>query len=204
MFVVCKDKTVNLDKFEKVEFNQCPWCIVHRIEGKLQELPTICQGNIIQDNNFLQASKSHKDKVFEMLKTQKHICFKGGLEPDLIDDHFVHAIQNLKISELWLACDTDVSLPKFKAACSKLVSAGFSREKIHCYALIGDSMDKNEARLREIYHSGAMPFAQLYRDFSDTKTPYSKDWNSFARMWQRPATIKTHMEKGTNFTDFYS
>lgn len=181
--------------------NNCPWCIVPGLEGKLAELP-ITPGNIIQDNNFLQTSRRHKDKVFEMLKGQRGICFKGGLEPDLLDDHFVAAVRGLRIAELWLACDTDGALPRFKAVCAKLVKAGFSREKIKCYALIGDNMDKNEARLREIYHAGAMPFAQLYRDFSDTKTEYTPEWNAFARMWQRPAATRMHMEKGTDFRDF--
>ncbi len=181
--------------------NNCPWCIVPQIEGKLRELP-ICQGNIIQDNNFLQANRVHKDKVFEMLKHQKGICFKGGLETDLIDDHFIENVTSLRISELWLACDTDGSLNSFKLACAKLKAAGFTREKVKCYALIGDDMNRNEARLQEIYEAGAMPFAQLRRDFSDTKTEYGKEWNSFARMWQRPAAIRAHMEKGTRFKDY--
>lgn len=181
--------------------NNCPWCIVPGLEGPLVELP-ITPGNIIQDNNFLQASRQHKDKAFEMLKGQRGICFKGGLEVDLIDDHFVEAVRGLRIAELWLACDTDGALPRFKTACEKLVKAGFNREKIKCYALIGDDMDKNEARLREIYHAGAMPFAQLYRDFSDSKTEYGEVWNKFARSWQRPAAIVPHMEKGTDFRDF--
>jgi len=67
--------------------NQCPWCIVPKLEGRLKELP-IHAGNIIQDNNFLQASRAHKDKVFDMLRTQRGICFKGGLGVDLINDHF--------------------------------------------------------------------------------------------------------------------
>lgn len=181
--------------------NNCPWCIVPRLEGKLKELP-ICQGNIVQDNNFLQASRTHKNKVFDMLRTQKGICFKGGLQTDLIDSHFVDNITSLRISELWLACDTDAILPWFKKACEVLKKAGFSREKIKCYVLIGDDMDKNEARLREIYHSGAMPFAQLYRDFTDMKTAYSGDWNKFARAWQRPAAIRAHMERGTDFREY--
>lgn len=181
--------------------NNCPWCIVPGLEGKLQELP-IYPGNIIQDNNFLQASRAHKDKVFETLKTQKGICFKGGLEPALLDDHFVEAARGVRISELWLACDTDAAIPGFKRAAEKLVKAGFSRDKIRCYCLIGDDMDKNEARLREVYHAGAMPFAQLYRDFSDTKTVYDTDWNRFARMWQRPAAVVAHMEQGTDYHDF--
>jgi len=124
--------------------NQCPWCIVHKLEGRLKELP-ICQGNVIQDNNFLQASRMHKDKVFNMLKTQHGICFKGGLDVDLIDDHFIDAITSLRIKELWLACDTDTTLPAFKRAAAKLTNVGFNRNKIYCYALIGDDIDKNEA-----------------------------------------------------------
>lgn len=182
--------------------NNCPWCCVPKLEGKLKELP-ICEGNIIQDNNFLQASRQHKDKVFEMLKHQRAICFKGGLEADLIDDHFIAGVSDLRIAELWLACDTDVRLPEFKKACEKLSKAGFSRDKIKCYVLsYGKDRDKDEARARAVYEAGAMPFVQLYRDFSDTKTEYSKDWNAWARMWQRPAATKAHMEKDTDYKDF--
>ena len=192
--------------------NNCPWCRVPVTEGKLRELP-IFPGNIIQDNNFLQASGAHKNKVFDMLRTQRGICFKGGLQTDLIDDHFIDNITSLRISELWLACDTDGALPKFKAAANKLTRAGFSREKIKCYALIshtGDRttrsheacMEKAEARLREIYLAGAMPFAMLYRGFKDTKTMYVRDWERFARQWQRPAAIKAHVERGTHYADF--
>lgn len=182
--------------------NNCPWCGVPRNEGRLKELP-IVPGNWLQDNNFLQASRSHKDKVFEMLKTQKRICFKGGLQADLVDDHFINGISDLNISELWLACDTDARLPEFKKACEKLTKAGFSREKIKCYVLsYGKDREKDEARAMSVYEAGAMPFVQLYRDFSDHKTTYSVDWNKWARMWQRPACIKAHCEKGTDYKDF--
>ena len=192
--------------------NHCPWCCVPRLEGTLKELP-IVPGNVIQDNNFLQASDAHKEKVFAMLKTQKQICFRGGLEADLVDDKFCDALNGLyytlgsrkvsRIAELWLACDTDGAIPKLRAACEKLKNVGFNREKIHCYVLsYGKNMDADEARARAVYEAGAMPFMQLYRDFSDTKTEYSAEWNAFARMWQRPAAIKAHMENGTNFRDF--
>jgi hypothetical protein len=139
-----------------------------------------------------------------MLRGQRGICFKGGLDARLLDDHFVNAVTSLRISELWLACDTDAAIPDFKRACAKLVNAGFNREKIKCYALIGrgPDMDADEARLREIYEAGAMPFAQLYRDFGDKKTEYTKDWNAFARMWQRPPATRAHMERGTDFREF--
>lgn len=185
--------------------NNCPWCCVPKVEGKLKELP-ICEGNIIQDNNFLQCSKAHKEKVFEMLKTQRGICFKGGLEADLVDDHFIEGLKSIgihRIKELWLACDTDARLPEFIKACKKLNAAGFSRNKIHCYVLsYGIDREKDEARAVRVYEAGAMPFVQLYRDFSDTKTEYSADWNAWARMWQRPAATRSHVEKGTSYLDF--
>lgn len=179
--------------------NNCPWCCVPKREGKLKELP-IHPGNIIQDNNFLQASRPHKDKVFEMLKRQNKAIFKGGIEADLIDDHFINNITSLKyLPELWLACDTDASLPLLKTACERLIKAGYNskgnKDKIRCYALIGDDMQKNEARLREIFYAGALPSAQLYRDFSETKTEYSEEWNDFERQWQRPAGTKAHMKQ---------
>lgn len=183
--------------------NNCPWCIVPKLEGNLRELP-IVDGNWIQDNNFLQASRQHKDKVYDMLRTQRGICFKGGLECDLIDDHFIDNITSLRISELWLACDTDASIPMFRRAAEKLVKAGFSRHKIKCYVLIGGDMDTDEARLRAVYEAGAMPFAQLYRELDGDKTEYNEDWNRFARMWQRPAATTAHMEKGTDYRDFHT
>lgn len=182
--------------------NNCPWCCVPKLEGPLRELP-IAPGSIINDNNFLQASRTHKNKVFEMLKGQRQICFKGGLESAELDDHFVAGLQGLRIKELWLACDTDGHLPVFKKACDKLRRAGFSREKIHCYVLsYGEDMDKDEARARAIWEACAMPFMQLYRDFSNKKTEYDKNWNAFARMWQRPAATSAHMKKGTSYLDY--
>jgi hypothetical protein len=198
--------------------NNCGFCGVPKLEGKLQELP-ICTGNIIQDNSFLQCSREHKDKVFEMLQTQKGICFKGGLETRLIDDHFIDSIDQLyymrgkkkysRISELWLACDSDSALEPLRISVKKLNEIGFNQSKIYCYVLIGgkDSdasvMEKNEARLQEIFKIGAMPRAQLYQHFEDEKIKYSEDWTRFTKQWQRPAATKKHCREGTDFHDYY-
>jgi hypothetical protein len=174
--------------------NNCPWCGVRQMEGTLKELP-IHPGNIVQDNNFLQCSRRHKDRVFDMLRTQRGICFRGGLQSNLVDDHFVNAVTGLHIAELWLACDTDAGLPAFKKACKRLVDAGFTRHQIRCYSLIGHDMEREEARNREIWNAGAMPFSQLERDFTRVKTEYPKKWRAFEKMWQRPAIMKAHMKE---------
>lgn len=167
---------------------------MRQTEGKLTELP-IYEGNIIQDNNFLQCSRLHKDKVFEMLRKQRSIEFRGGLQSNLIDDHFVENVRSLHIRRLWMACDTDAALPVFKKAVDKLRNAGFDRNHISCYSLIGHDMEKEEARNREIYLAGAMPFSQLERDFTRQKTKYPAEWNAFERRWQRPAIIKACMNE---------
>lgn len=181
--------------------HNCPWCLVPNREGALRELE-VRQGNIIQDNNFLQCSQAHQEKVFSMLRGQKQIQFRGGLESRLLTDRFVEAVRGLRIDQLWLACDTKAALPIFKMACQKLKNVGFSREKIRCYVLIGDDMNENEARLREVYHAGAMPFAQLHQPAERKKQEYSLAWKAFARQWQRPAATKAHMERGTSYEDY--
>lgn len=57
--------------------NQCPWCFVSKYEGKLSEYDNPAIGHIIGDNNLLQCSKSHIEKVFAMLRSQKKINFNG-------------------------------------------------------------------------------------------------------------------------------
>ena len=179
--------------------NRCPWCAVPNREGKLRTLQ-ITEGNIIQDNNFLKLPHKHRNKVYEMLKTQKAICFKGGLKSNLINSHFIKNIKQLKIKELWLACDTESALKPLIKACKKLIKAGYTRNHIRCYALIGRDMESEEKRLRAIYNAGAMPFAQLYQPVE--KIAYSREWKKFARQWMRPAAINAHMERGTNLRDF--
>lgn len=182
--------------------NNCSFCIVPKLEGRLKEIE-ICEGNIIQDNNFLQTSEQHKQKVYEMLKHQKGICFKGGLETDLITEKFAQNISELSIKELWLACDSDSDIPSFKKAMEILKRYGFAQRKIYCYALIGGNMNKNEARLQEIYNEGAMPRAQLYQPLGqEKKKEYSKEWQHFQCQWYRTPATKAHMEKGTDYNNF--
>ena len=87
----------------------------------------------------------------------------GGLEAELIDDHFIENASQLHIKRLWLACDSDSTIPEFKRAMAKLRKA-FPRDKIYCYCLsYGRDMEKDEARARMIYEEGAIPFVQLYQ-----------------------------------------
>lgn len=173
--------------------NNCAFCFVPKREGKLREIKDFAPGNIIQDNNFLACSHKHRARVYEMLKGQRQIDFRGGLESEYLSDWDVEQMRGLKISALWLACDSRARVRPFLKACEKLARAGFSREKIRCYVLIGDNMDENEDRLRTVFRAGALPFAQLYQP-REWKT-YSVEWKRFQCQWARPAATKAHMRE---------
>jgi len=143
--------------------NNCAFCFVPKREGRLREIENFAVGNIIQDNNFLACSKAHKRRVYDMLKTQRQVSFRGGLESEFLSDWDVEEMRGLRIFDLWLACDSKARIKPFLKACEKLVKAGFSQNKIRCYALIGDDMNENEERLQTIFKAGALPFAQLYQ-----------------------------------------
>ena len=172
--------------------NNCNYCFVPMREGKIREY-NIEEGNIIQDNNILACSKKHIDRVFEMLKKQKQIEFKGGLESRRINNKIAESLRGLKIKSLWLACDTKESFKSLQKAVRILQKAGFKQSHLRCYILIGDNFEENLNRLIEVYKLGCLPFAQLYQ--GENKIEYSKKWKDFVRTWSRPAAYKTFLKE---------
>lgn len=171
----------------------CPWCFVPKREGKIRELK-IFEGNIIQDNNLLACSKSHIDKVFQMLSKQKRINFSGGLDIDFITDEIIERLRNLNIYQLWIAYDELDKLKRLKMIVPKLLRY-FKRDKIRCYVLIGyngDTLEKAEDRLKIAYEVGTLPFAMRYRNENGNLFK-NREWSLLTRQYSRPAIIKSIM-----------
>lgn len=176
---------------------QCPWCLVPLREGKLREIP-VTEGHIVQDNNLLQANWRHIAQVFDMLRCQgKAAVFSGGLDSALISDWIAEELRDLRIEQIFLAADTKAALRPLRKAVAKL--SFLPREKLRCYVLIAygnETVDQAEARLREVWEIGCMPFAQLYQPL-DRHIDYSGEWRDLNRTWSRPAAMKTLMAKQT-------
>jgi len=173
----------------------CPFCLVDKKEGKFREI-NIEPGNIIQDNNILLANKNHLNKVFQMLKTQKGIRFLGGLDKRLLKDWHIEELRSLSIKELWLAFDSWDNKKEFVRVINKLKKAGFNRNKIKCYVLVGfnEPIQAGEERLRFVYNCGVLPYVQNYQPVNKKKRfagENSREDNLFIRRWSRPAIIKT-------------
>jgi len=167
--------------------NNCNFCMVGRGLIEFDEFP---EGNIIQDNNILACSDHHWQLVMTMLKKQKAIKFKGGLEKSRITPKIAENLRGLKTTELWLSCDQPNAIKPLQKAVKILKKVGFTQNHLHCYVLIGKDINEEELRLREVWNMGCMPFAQLYRD-KDDSIKYSWAFKRFARAWSKPAIIRS-------------
>lgn len=169
----------------------CPWCYVPKREGQRIRQLDIKEGNILQDNNILACDRSHKNKVWDMLRKQKNVSLRGGLDARLLKDEDIENIRSLKLFDLWTAYDDKENKIASLSAIRRLRSSGISQNKIRCYVLIGfgkETIEEAEARLRECYEVGGMPFAQLYDGYNGEDI---KEWKRFARKWSRPAIYKS-------------
>lgn len=165
---------------------KCKWCYVPEREGKIRTLE-IKNGWIVQDNNLLACPDQHIKNVFEMLKRQgKAISFNGGLDTVYLKEWHRKELDEIKIKELWFACDTPIGIKLLEKA-SKILE-GIKPYKRRCYVMIGwggETLLEAEKRLERVYGLGFYPFCQLYRN--NTKIQYDVNWRRLARKWSRPA-----------------
>ena len=172
----------------------CPWCYVPGREGQAIRHIPIHEGNILQDNNFLACNQDHREKVYSMLRKQRAISFRGGLDARLLRDSDIEAIRGLRLFDIWTAYDS-IENTKTIPAIQKLRAAGIPQNKIRCYVLFGfdenDTFSKAQERARDVYEAGGLPFAQLYDKHNG---PDKKTWERLARTWSRPADYKTLMK----------
>lgn len=183
----------------------CPWCLVPKREGRLREIE-IQPGYIIQDNNILACSKSHFERVCNMLSEQqtkkggkfkKGAEFKGGLDIDYLTPWHVEQLKKIRINELWVACDTDAALANLDKAADLL--SDYSIEKKRCYVMIGydgEGTDQAERRLEAVYAKGFLPFVQPYKS-ADTGEylwsvgPEGQKRFELIRKWSRPGIYRS-------------
>jgi hypothetical protein len=168
--------------------NRCPWCLVPGHEGRLVEIKDFAPGYIVQDNNLLQSSRPHIERVFAMLRKQnKPIIFSGGLQASLIDDWFIEQLRTIRLDSLFLAADNISALKPLKRALGKL--SCYDRRKLRVYCMIGkdETIDQATERLETIWRLGGLPFAQLYQP--PGRIEYSLEWKALVREWSRPAAM---------------
>jgi hypothetical protein len=170
--------------------NRCWFCGVWRREGQeLRTLP-IRDGWNLLDDNLLACPEGHIRAVFEMLARQpERAQFTGGLEAARLEGWHVDLLADLRPRQMFFAYDGPEDLEPLRRASGMLREAGFTRQQMRAYVLIGhprDDMDRATVRLTDAVNLGFSPMAMLYRDASGRRDP---EWAKFQRRWARPAMI---------------
>jgi hypothetical protein len=169
--------------------NKCWFCSVWKREGNIRTL-NVCGGFNVIDDNLLACPESHIRKVFDMLAGQRErIHFTGGLEAERLRSWHVDLLSKLKPKQFFFAYDEERDYEPLARASRMLRSAGFTRNQMRCYVLLGypsDKMDRAEERLLKTVKLGFYPMAMLWRD-KDGST--IEEWRHFQRLWARPAII---------------
>ena len=170
---------------------KCDFCLVPVREGKIRELE-VKEGNLIQDNNLLACSKSHIEKVFAMLSSQKGVVFSGGIEASRVNGWFVEKLRGISLKTIFLAFDSWDREKAFSRAMWRL--RDFSIEQKRAFVLIGrDGIEEDIRRCVRAYELGALPFAQLYQPLGK-KVEYSKEYKRVAKTFSRPAMTKAYIK----------
>ena len=81
--------------------NRCGYCEAWKREGKLYEIEDFEPGLIVQDNNLLQCSHGHIERVMAMLKKQRHVVLSGGFDARLLTDNINSYLKDLAIYQLY-------------------------------------------------------------------------------------------------------
>ena len=155
----------------------CPWCIVPKKEGALQEVDDIERISaerkevVLLDNNFLAASP---DFVLEQLekaaRLRLKLDFNQGLDARLVTPKNARLLAACRwIRYIRFSCDTVAMIEPLRRAVALLRECGFKRE-IFVYMLVTDIGDA-ETRLQALVDLRVTPFAQPYRDFTADSTP---------------------------------
>lgn len=175
--------------------NKCWFCSVWKRENGIKELP-ITTGYNVLDDNLLACSDKHIINVFNMLKTQKEkISFTGGLEAKIFKEWHINLLLKLNIKQMFFAYDTKDDYEPLVNASKLLKKAGYNRNKLRCYCLIGypkDTLNNAENRLIQCLQLGFYPMAMLWKDNNEYA---SREWRQFQRLWARPANIYYYEKK---------
>lgn len=173
--------------------NNCGWCFVKQPLKELKIYP----GNNIIDNNLLACSKSHIDRVFQMLKGQKKIKFTGGLESSMVTMEIIEKLSKLNIERMYFAYDHPMDLRSIKKISLMLKEYFAHRNYLGCYVLMGyknDTIEKAKRRLIGTYLLGYLPFGMLYRNKKGEFPEPHKEWRKLQHIWTRPAVINSFMK----------
>lgn len=173
---------------------RCRFCAVPQIEGDLRELADWEPRPVVCDNNLLACSRAHFDKVIDKLKGVPQVDFNQGLDARLLTDYHADRLAELDTRLVRLAWDHVKLESAVMVAYERLRRAGFWKERIRVYVLIGFDDTPADAlyRLESIKALGVWPNPMRYQplDVEKRNGYVASGWTDaelkrFMRYWSR-------------------
>lgn len=169
----------------------CSFCIVPKIEtmGELDDWPV---RPIVCDNNFLACSDAHFNRVIDRLKPLKQVDFNQGLDARLLTKERAERLAELDMKVVRLAWDNSGMEKAYLQAVQLLTDAGFPKNLLRTYVLIGFTDTPEDAlyRLETIRDLGIWPNPMRYQPLDSlTKNNYvglhwtDSELKRFMRYW---------------------
>jgi hypothetical protein len=149
--------------------NNCPWCIVPRIESEPIEyndfnIP-VGENPYIGDNNLLMTSWEHQQSVVERLKNVRNLDINSGMEAALFTEETYQLYSKLHLERWRLAFDSLDVEKEIERASAILRSHDVRYSNISTFVLIGfpgTTMEENIYRLEKTRALGMTPYPQRY------------------------------------------
>ena len=167
--------------------NNCGWCAVPKIYGRLNEFSEWPDLPIICDDNLLDASIEHFDKVIDRLVVHGWAEFNQGLDTRKLTDYHAIRLAEIKSPLVYLALDNMEYSEQWVCAYDRLRSAGITKKQLRSYALIGFRSDPAESWQR----------CNFIESFGVKALP---SWYHRLDALEKNAVVKDHIEYG--WTDY--
>jgi len=162
---------------------KCPFCIVHKKEGKLKQVAEVADlinplSNqvVFYDNNFL-ALPNRVEILREIADLGLVVDFNQGLDIRLMTDEIAKAMSKIKPISFWrFALDSNNEIDAFEKNI-KLVTKYIHPGLIRSYVLVGFNTGWREdiERIRTIQRSKTGAFFMPYRDREGNLGDYNKE-----------------------------
>jgi len=191
--------------------NKCVYCVVPRMEGKIQEVPNWWKSIDpskkkieMWDNNFLACSKEHIKKTIDILRYYNlYVDFNQALDCMKLTPEIADQLCTLKMQPFRFAYDKPFQEKYIRTMFKLLVDErGVNPHDIHILILFNFNETPEEAhyKCRVIQDElGGVPFAMCYKplDWLSRDTFVSDKWTlqeikDFRAFWNRESVSKVH------------
>jgi len=138
-------------------------------------------------------ARTHQQRVCDVARPSEWKSkIHGGLEASRITPEIATELRKIHPAIIYCANDRPGDVEKLRCAATNLFNAGFTKasHRLAAYVFLGykgDTIEKAEARLRETWDAGFVPFAMLMRcPLTGLKI---EAWKKFTKQWIRPVLI---------------